>query len=105
MSERVTEALKAIFDEIPTRLNINALVKDAYERLAAAAQADGTPLEHINDKLVEVLREIATHTVEQFTRRTGQPFWWTDEPEWEPNADGSNVTMHFSLDEKGNVVF
>ena len=54
------------------------------------------------DKIVEVLREIATISVEEFTRRTGQPFLWVDEPEL-PVDD--TPMMSFSLDEKGNVTW
>jgi hypothetical protein len=98
---RIAAEMKTICDELPARLNIVAILRDAHARLVAAAP--DAPQTFITDKLAEVLREIAAHTVEEFTRRTGQPFLWVDEPE--PTEDPNNILMSFSLDEKGNVVF
>jgi hypothetical protein len=55
----------------------------------------------VNERLAEVLREVATYAVEQFTRRTGQPFQWVDEPE-PPQED--LILATFGLDENNNVV-
>ena len=110
---RVAEALKAIYDEIPQRLAVTTIIRDAHRRLYAAAgiatdsiATDPATLAvhtDIRGKLVEILREIATVAVNEFVARTGQSFMWKDEPEWEP--DEGNVLMHFSVDAKGNVVF
>jgi len=103
---RVAKEMEAIFDELPGRLNIMGILQDAHGRLVAAASAPNVPAlvpaQLIVDKVVEVLREIATQAVGEFTRRTGQPFLWVDEPEFkEPNEP----LMSFGLDDKGNVVF
>ncbi len=103
---RIAAAMKEIFNDIPLRVNINGIVKDAYERLMAAVSGDSSPAPQtqiVAEKIAEVLREIASYAVEQFTRRTGQEFLWVDEPE--PEQDEDNTLMHFTLDEKGNVVF
>ncbi len=100
--ERVAKEMAAICAELPKRLNIVEILKDAYNRLSRAAEPDVLPPQFFADKVVEVLREIATIAVEEFTRRTGQPFLWVDEPELP--ADDEPL-MTFSLDEKGNVVF
>jgi hypothetical protein len=90
--------MKAIYDEIPAKIGIRAILLDAHARLVPVCRPELLPA-----KIAEVLREIATYAVEQFTKRTGEPFEWTDEPEWQP--DGENVIMSFALDAKGNVVF
>ena len=110
VSDRLNEVQTAIFTDI--RTNFKALlsdaVRDAHRRLGAVAVEPGeigpSPVvgQLINNMLVEVLREHATVAVEEFTRRTGQPFWWEDEPE--PQVDEQPM-MHFSIDEKGNVTF
>ena len=97
---RVAEEMKTICAELPARLSIVAILRDAHTRLVAAAP--DAPPTFITEKIIEVLREIATHAVEEFTRRTGQPFLWVDEPEL-PVDD--MPLMSFSLDDKGNVTF
>lgn len=97
---RVSKEMAAICAELPTRLNIVAALRDAHARLTAAAP--DAPESFLAEKITEVLREIAAHAVEQFTRRTGQPFLWTDEPELP--ADDAPL-MSFWLDDKGNVTF
>jgi hypothetical protein len=97
---RIAKEMEAICAELPARLNIVTILRDAHTRIAAAVP--DAPPAFISDKIVEVLREIATHAVEEFTRRTGQPFMWVDEPE--PPVDDTPM-MSFSLDEKGNVTF
>lgn len=98
----ITEKQKEIFAEIPKRLNINAIVLDARDRMFAAVKTpDEVALSFIRDALTEVIREIATYAVAQFEGRTGQKFFWSDDPEPEPEA----TLMHFSVDVKGNVVF
>ena len=101
---RISAEMTSICKEIPERLNIQAILLDAHKRLTAAAGDTVLPSSFWNDKLQEVLREIASHTVEEFTRRTGQPFLWVDEPDLS-DLDGGDVLMHFSLDEKGHVRF
>lgn len=102
---RVAKEMEAIFDELPGRLNIMGILQDAHARLVAAATAANAPAPVsalIVDKVVEVLREIATQAVGEFTRRTGQPFMWVDEPTFEEPAE---PLMSFALDAKGNVIF
>ena len=98
---RIAAEMKAICDELPSRLNIVTILRDAHARLIAVAP--DAPQQFIAEKISEVLREIAAHVVEEFTRRTGQPFLWVDEPE--PAEDPDNILMSFGLDEKGNVTF
>lgn len=100
IGERISKEMAAICDELPARLNIVAILRDAHARLAAAAPDAPDPF--LAEKITEVLREIATHAVEQFTRRTGQPFLWVDEPELPPD---DTPLMSFGLDDKGNVTF
>ena len=97
---RIAKEMEAICTELPQRLNVIGILRDAHARIVAAAP--DAPPAFISDKIVEVLREIATHAVEEFTRRTGQPFMWVDEPE-QPVDD--TPMMSFSLDEKGNVTW
>jgi hypothetical protein len=97
---RIAKEMEAICSALPTRLNIVGILRDAHARIAAAAP--DAPPAFISDKIVEVLREIATHAVEEFTRRTGQPFMWVDEPEI-PVDD--TPMMSFSIDKKGNVTW
>ena len=96
--------LRAILDEIPKRLDVRGILAEAHRRLLDVMPFEGGAMREtlLREQVTEVLREIATHAVEQFTRRTGEPFWWHDDPE--PVADDQPM-MHFSLDEKGNVVF
>lgn len=92
-----------ITNEIPTRMNVVSILRDAHARLVAAAP--DAPPALIAEKVVEVLREIATHAVEEFTRRTGQPFLWVDEPEL---PEDSEPLMSFGIevkDGKGHVIF
>jgi hypothetical protein len=102
IGERVGKEMAAICAELPTRLNIVEILRDAYNRLSRAAEPDVLPPQFFADKVAEVLREIATHAVEEFTRRTGQPFLWVDEPEMK---EPDEPLMSFGLDEKGNVTF
>lgn len=97
---RVADVMTAITKDIPGRLNIVGILRDAHAQLAAAAP--DLPPAFLADKVVEVLREIATHAVEEFTRRTGQPFLWVDEPELPEDPE---PLMSFRLDDKNNVVF
>ena len=102
---RLSQAMEAISAEIPARLNVVGILRDAHERITKAALPDVLPPEVVTDKVTEVLREIATHAVEEFTRRTGQAFLWVDEPE--PDA-GDDVVMSFGIDVKdgkGHVTF
>jgi hypothetical protein len=100
---RVSEAMTAIYKDLPNRLNINSILQDALAKIGQAALPDVLLPTFLTDKLIEILREIATYTVEEFTRRTGQQFFWVDEVD--PAEDGKDVLMSFSLDEKGNVRF
>lgn len=104
IGQRVAAVMKALYDEIPARLGINAFLADAYHRLMVAT--DGMDAEArrmmVNNGVAEALREIATYAVEQFTKRTGDPFQWADEPE-QPADDAPLMT--FAVDAKGNVVF
>ncbi len=100
IGERIAKEFAALCAELPTRLNVVGILRDAHARFVAIAP--DAPAEFVSEKVVEVLREIATHAVEEFTRRTGQPFLWVDEPELP--ADETPL-MSFSLDEKGNVVW
>jgi len=95
------EETAKICAEIPARLNVVSILRDAHARLVTAAP--DAPPELIAERVVDVLREIASHAVDEFTRRTGQPFLWVDEPD--PAEDPDNVLMSFSLDAKGNVTF
>lgn len=96
---RIAKEMTAICAELPARMNVVGILREAHARLVAAAI--DAPESFISEKVVEVLREIAAHAVEQFTRRTGQPFLWVDDPPMEePEA-----VMSFSVDDKGNVVF
>lgn len=97
---RITKVMTEINNDLPSRLNIVSILRDAHTRLIAAAPE--APEAFISEKIVEVLREIATHAVEQFTRRTGQQFLWVDEPELPPD---DTPLMSFHLDDKGNVTF
>lgn len=107
---RVSEVLAEIVAEIPERLALNALLRDAHARLVAALESETTADERrlsaceriVTDNLAAVLREAATHLVEEYTSRTGEPFYWNDEPE-PPEDDG--LGMRFALDEKGNLAF
>lgn len=100
IGERIAKEMAAICVELPTRLNVVGILRDAHARFVAVAP--DAPAPFISEKIVEVLREIAAHAVDQFTRRTGQPFLWVDEPEL-PIDD--TPMMSFSLDDKGNVIF
>lgn len=92
----------AICKTIPARLNIRAILVETHSRLRGVQGADKLPEQAIMEKIVDVLREIATHAVEEFTRRTGQPFLWQDEPE---QPQDEEPMMSFAVDPKGNVVF
>ncbi len=103
---QIAEVMKQIFAEIPAKLNIQAIMHDAFRRMSEAMSVPQTAGEQqagsliLNEKLVEVLREIAAYAVEQFEKRTGQQFLWTEPEETEPE----DILMSFSLDAKGNVV-
>ena len=100
--DRMANVMASIFAEIPGRLSIRTIMLDAHQRIMSAA-GPSVAEDRVKSNLVEVLREIAAHAVGEFTRRTGEQFFWHDEPEWQP--DSENVLMAFALDEKGNVVF
>ncbi len=100
VAERLNTTTQAIFAEIPKRLGIDEIVKDAYGRLLKECP-DHPDL--VVQKLVEVVREIATHAVSEFTRRTHEPFMWVDEPDFNPSTD--NVLMNFALGPGGHVIF
>lgn len=104
---RISEVMTAITAEIPKRLNIIGILKDAHERISRAATPDVLPANVIIDKVTEVLREIATHAVEEFTRRTGQAFLWVDEPDEEPEIlPGGEPTFGVNVkDGKGYLSF
>lgn len=101
-----TEAQKAVFDAMRARLDacINECIREAHHQIRALlTEGDAAAREqHAAALLAEVLREIATRAVEVYTQRTGQPFWWVDEPEIKLDEP---LLMEFRLDEKGNVVF
>jgi hypothetical protein len=97
---RIAKEFAAICAELPKRLDVVGILRDANARLVAAA-GSAVPAQLLTDKVVEVLREIATIAVEEFTKRTGQPFLWTDDGSDEPEE----VLMSFGLDDKGNLVF
>jgi hypothetical protein len=106
IGQRVSEVMAAIFEEIPARVNINAILIDAHTRIRAAIgklldeQAANTIAVQ---RTQEVFQEIATYVVGQFTGRTGQPFEWHDTPD--PTENGTaDIIMAFKLDEKGNVL-
>ena len=100
--DRMANAMAAIFAEIPGRLSIRAIMLDAHQRIVSAA-GPSVAEDRVKSNLVEVLREIAAHAVGEFTRRTGEQFFWHDEPEWTPET--GDVLMAFALDAKGNVIF
>ncbi len=97
LSEEVTK----IFAELPTRLNIVGILREAHARFVAVA--GDVPPDVIAAQVVEVLREIASQAVGEFENRTGQQFFWVDKPD--PAENPNNVLMHFGLDAKGNVTF
>lgn len=102
LGARISEAMTTICAEIPKRFDIRTFLQEAFNRISKAAEPDEVPQQFMIDKVTEVLREIATHAVDEFTRRTGQPFLWVDEPELPPDPE---PLMTFSLDDKGNVTF
>ena len=112
MAVRVNAAMEEILAEIPGRLNIRAILVDAHRRLVEVAA--GGPTQHpalalapevsqiVGHKIAEVLQEIATIAVDEFTNRTGQKFNWVDEPD---ESENDEPLMSFGLDDRGNVVF
>ena len=96
----LTAEIEKIYAEIPNKVDVVAILTDAHARLVAAAPT--APPEVIAERLVDVLREIATHVVAEFTLRTGLDFW-IDRPD--PAEDPANALMTFSVDEKGHVRF
>jgi hypothetical protein len=117
--ERINDAMQQIIEDIPERLGISEIVADAHRRLldAAAGGSANPALEQIiGDKLIEVLREIASYAVQQFEGRTGQRFMWVDDdadaedggifgPEPKPEPQAPQGGPQFRVDEKGHVVF
>ena len=97
---RVAKEMAPILETVPARLGIVTILRDAHARLIVAVP--DAPPALIAEKIVDVLREIAAHAVEQFTRRTGQPFLWVDDPQTDEPAE---PMMTFGLDDKGNVTF
>ncbi len=97
---RVAQEMAVVFKELPGRLNVVSILRDVHARLVVVAP--DAPPELVAEKIVDVLREIAAHAVEEFTRRTGQPFLWVDDPQTD---EPSEPLMSFGLDDKGNVVF
>lgn len=116
VDEKLSEAAAAIFAEIPAKLAIRAILLDAHARLKDAALEGLSDHERdlyrsgrlpavgdaIKVKIAEVLREIASSAVEEFTRRTGEPFLWVDDPL--PPVNDTPI-MSFHLDARGNVCF
>lgn len=101
---RLSKEVAKICAEIPTRLNVVGVLRDAHERFVAAAP--DAPPAVVAEKVVDVLREIATHAVEEFTRRTGQPFLWVDEPDPAEDPDNSIMSIGVEVkDGKGHVIF
>lgn len=114
---RLGDAMQKICDELPARLAVRAILLDAHKQLVEAVESgmDESMLakrrsgmlpaidEMVSIKVAEVMHEIATIAVEEFTNRTGQPFLWKDEPEYEPEQD--NIIMSFHVDENGVVGF
>jgi len=98
---QLTEEVTKICAEIPDRLNIVGILRDAHARLTAAAP--NVPVEVIAEKIVDVLREVASVAVDEFTRRTGQPFLWVDEPD-EPEEMLMSIGVEVK-DGKGTVTF
>ena len=68
VGDRIAKEMTAICAELPQRLNVVGILRDAHARIVAAAP--DAPAPFVSEKVVEVLREIAAHAVEQFTRRT-----------------------------------
>jgi hypothetical protein len=97
----LTEEVTKICAEIPSKLNIVGILRDAHARLTAAAP--DVPSEVIAEKVVDVLREITAVAVDEFTRRTGQPFLWVDEPD-EPQEMLMSIGVDVK-DGKGHVTF
>ena len=80
---RLNEEVAKICAEVPERLNIVGILRDAHARLTKVAGdiAPSLPPELIMQQVVEVMREIASHAVGEFESRTGQQFLWVDEPD------------------------
>ena len=103
---RIAEAIDPILAEIPNRLGITKIMRDAHRRLVEAAgpvgenPADKAVAEAaINNALFSVLREIAACGVGEYERRTGEAFFWHDEPDPEPD-----LVIALKLDANNNVV-
>lgn len=104
LATRISDEMTKIFEELPKRLNIAGILRDIHQRITLAVGSDTVPPAFINEKVVEVLREIATHAVEELTRRTGQPFLWVDDP---PEVEPETI-MSIGVevkDGKGNITF
>ena len=99
---RISEEMTKICEQIPERLNVVGILRDAHARFTAAAPT--IPPEVIADKVVEVLREIAAHAVEQFERRTGQQFLWTEPEHDEPDDMLMSIGVEVK-DGKGTITF
>lgn len=94
------EETAAICKEIPSLLNIRTILNEVYARLIAIPGVSALPQQAILEKVVDVLREIATHAVEEYTNRSGQPFLWVDAPEEQVEE---HTFMTFAFDEKGQI--
>ncbi len=103
LGTRISDVMANLTDSIPKRLDIVGLLRDAHESIIRAAAPDMLPPEVIIDKVTEVLREIASHAVGEFERRTGQQFLWVDEPE-EPPEMLMSIGIEVK-DGKGHVTF
>ena len=101
---RIAAVCKEVYDSIPKRMALSDLLRETHAKLLEAygeVVSEQARDMLITSKLAEILREVATYAVEQYTRRTGERWEWKDDPEPEPEE----ATMHFALDEKGNVTF
>ncbi len=98
---KISEEVTKIFSEIPDRLNIVGILRDAHARLSAIG--GDVPADMLAMQVVEVLREIAGHAVKEFENRTGQQFLWVDAPD-EPEEMIMSIGVTVK-DGKGHVTF
>lgn len=73
---RVDECVRAC------AVSAHGLLSEIAESCEAAPEAKERL---VRDSMAEVLREAATRAVELFTQRTGQAFWWVDDPQDPPD--------------------